>query len=166
MGILRYRAGSNKSLSCACDIITAGEKKMAQDNLETIRGLYAAFARGDVPTVLGALDAQVEWIEAENFIYADRNPYVGPQAVLDGVFMRLGAEWDGFSATAEQIVASGDTVIALGRYRGTYKATGRPVNAQLVHVFTLKDGKIIRFQQYTDTAQFRDVVARSVAAQG
>ena len=52
---------------------------MAQDNLETIRGLYAAFARGDFPTVLGALDAQVEWIEAENFIYADRNPYVGPQ---------------------------------------------------------------------------------------
>jgi ketosteroid isomerase-like protein len=139
---------------------------MAQDNLETIRGLYAAFARGDVPFVLEALDAQVEWIEAENFIYADRNPYVGPQAVLDGVFMRLGAEWDGFSATAEQIVASGDTVIALGRYRGTYKATGRRVDAQLVHVFTLKDGKIIRFRQYTDTAQFRDAVARSVAAKG
>jgi ketosteroid isomerase-like protein len=139
---------------------------MAQDNLETIRGLYAAFARGDVPFVVGALDAQVEWIEAENFIYADRNPYVGPQAVLDGILMRLGAEWDGFSAVSEQIVGSGDTVISLGRYRGTYKATGKPVNAQFVHAFTLKGGKIVRFQQYTDTAQFRDAVARSVAAKG
>jgi ketosteroid isomerase-like protein len=137
---------------------------MAQDNLETIRGLYAAFARGDVPFVLGTLDAQVEWNEAENFIYADRNPYLGPQAVLDGVFMRIGAEWDGFSAATEQLVGSGATVIALGRYRATCKATGKPVNAQFVHVFTLKDGKIVRFQQYTDTAQFRDVVARSVAA--
>lgn len=139
---------------------------MAQDNLETIRGLYAALARGDVPSVLETLDAQVEWNEAENFIYADRNPYLGPQAVLDGVFMRLGAEWDGFSAAAEQLVGSGDTVIGLGRYQGTCKATGRPVNAQFVHVFALKAGKVVRFQQYTDTAQFRDAVARSVAAQG
>jgi ketosteroid isomerase-like protein len=139
---------------------------MAQDNLETIRGLYAAFARGDVPFVLETLDAQVEWNEAENFIYAERNPYVGPQAVLDGVFTRIGAEWDGFSAATEQIVGSGDTVIGLGRYRGTCKATGRPVDAQFVHVFTVQDGKIVRFQQYTDTAQFRDAVARSVAAQG
>jgi ketosteroid isomerase-like protein len=137
---------------------------MAQDNLETIRGLYAALARGDVPSVVETLDAQVEWNEAENFIYADRNPYVGPQAVLDGVFMRLGAEWDGFSAATEQLVGSGDTVIGLGRYRANCKATGRSVNAQFVHVFTLKDGKIVRFQQYTDTAQFRDAVARSVAA--
>jgi ketosteroid isomerase-like protein len=139
---------------------------MAQDNLETIRGLYAALARGDVPSVLETLDAQVEWNEAENFIYADRNPYLGPQAVLDGVFMRLGAEWNGFSAATEQLVGSGDTVIGLGRYRATCKATGRPVNAQFVHVFTLKDGKVVRFQQYTDTAQFRDAVVRSVAAQG
>ena len=49
-----------------------------------------------------ALDEQVEWNEAENFIYADRNPCLGPQAVLDGVLMRLGAEWDGFSAATEQ----------------------------------------------------------------
>jgi uncharacterized protein len=131
-----------------------------------VKALYAGFARGDVPFVMGALDPRIEWREAESFIYADKNPYVGPQAVLEGFFARIGGEWDGFSATAEEIIGLGDTVISQGRYRGTYKATGNRVDAQFVHVFQVKDGKIVRFQQYTDTAQFREVVARSASARG
>ena len=133
-------------------------------NADTTHALYQAFARGDIPFVLGVFHPQIEWNEAENFIYADRNPYVGPQAILAGVFARLGSEWNGFSATPEQILDAGDTIVALGRYRGSYKNTGDTVNAQFVHVFTFKDGKIAKFQQYTDTAQFRDAVGRSASA--
>ena len=116
-----------------------------------------------MPYVLGMLSPDIVWNEAENFVYADRNPYIGPQAVLEGVFMRLGAEWDGFSLALEEIVGSGDTVIALGRYRATYRATGVAVDAQFTHVWKLADGKVARFQQYTDTAQFRDAVARATS---
>ena len=133
-------------------------------NADTTHALYQAFARGDIPFVLGVFHPQIEWNEAENFIYADGNPYVGPQAILAGVFARLGSEWNGFSATPEQILDAGDTIVALGRYRGSYKNTGATVNAQFVHVFTFKDGKIAKFQQYTDTAQFRDAVGRSASA--
>jgi ketosteroid isomerase-like protein len=101
----------------------------------------------------------VVWVEAENFIYADRNPYVGPQAVLEGVFMRLAGDWEGFTVTPEQIVADGETVIGRGRYRGTCRATGVRVDAIFAHVFQFRDGKVVRFQQYTDTAQFRTAVA-------
>lgn len=139
---------------------------MPQDNIETVKALYAGLARGDVPFVMGAMDPQIEWREAENFIYADGNPYIGPQAVLDGVLARIGGEWDGFSAAAEEMIGSGNTVISRGRYRGTYKATGNRVDAQFVHVFQVKNGKIVGFQQYTDTAQFRDVVTRSASALG
>ena len=55
---------------------------------------------------------------------------LGPQAVLDGIFMRLATEWDGFSVTAEETIGSGDTVIARGRYRGMYKGAGVAVNAR------------------------------------
>lgn len=137
---------------------------MSQDNVDRARSMYEAFARGDVPAVLAALDPQIEWNEAENFIYADKNPYIGPQAVLEGVFMRIGGEWATFSAVPEEILNSGDTVIARGRYRGVYKATGSRVDAQFVHVFKFRAGKIARFQQYTDTAQFRDAVGRGAAA--
>ena len=138
---------------------------MPQENADRVRGVYEAFARGDVPAVLAGFDPQIEWNEAENFIYADRNPYIGPQAVLEGVFMRIGGEWATFSAVPDEIVGAGETVVSRGRYRGTYKATGNRVDAQFVHVFKFRDGKIAQFQQYTDTAQFRDAVSRSAAAQ-
>lgn len=47
---------------------------MSQENLDIIRGLYDSFARGGIPAVLGSLDADVEWREAEGFLYADQNP--------------------------------------------------------------------------------------------
>jgi ketosteroid isomerase-like protein len=134
---------------------------MSQDQTGLVRSLYDAFAKGDVPFVLGLFSPELVWNDAENFIYADGNPYVGPQAVLEGVFARLGSEWDGFSATPEEIVGSGDTVIALGRYRGTFRASGVAVNAQFAHVWKVAGGKIVRFQQYTDTAQFRDATAKA-----
>ena len=68
---------------------------MSQENVQTIRSIYEAFAMGNIPAVLALMDQGIEWREAENYIYADRNPYVGPQAVLEGVFMRLGSDWEG-----------------------------------------------------------------------
>ena len=133
-------------------------------NSQIVESFYAAMGRGDIPSALGTLDPQIVWNEAENFVYADKSPYVGIDAVLTGLFARLGGEWEGFSAVPEQIVDGGDTVVALGRYGGVYKATGATVNAQFVHVFRFKNGKVAGFQQYTDTAQFKDAVARRAGA--
>jgi hypothetical protein len=65
----------------------------------------------------------------------------------------LGAEWDGFAVAVDEILDAGDTVIARGRYIGTFKTTGKPISAQLVHVWTVVDGKLATFQQYVDTLQ-------------
>lgn len=131
---------------------------MSAQNKQTVEDLYAAFGRGDIPFVLGALDAEIEWWEAENFIYADKNPYRGPQSVLGGVFMRLGTEWEGFAVAPEEVLDAGDTVVGRGHYSGKHRQTGREVRAQFAHVFKFKDGKVVKFQQYTDTAQFQKAV--------
>ena len=120
-------------------------------NADPVRALYAAFAKGDMPAALATISADIVWNEAENYPYADRNPYVGPQAVLMGVFARIGADWDGFSANSEEIIDGGDTIVSLGYYSGTSKATGKPMRAQFAHVCRVKDGKITGFQQYADT---------------
>jgi ketosteroid isomerase-like protein len=127
---------------------------MASGNTQLMQSLYTALALGDAGTVLGTLDPQVVWNEAENIEYADGNPYIGPQRVAEGIFGRLMAEWDNFAVTPQQFVSEGDVVVVTGRYRGTYKATGSPVDAQFVHVWTVRGGKVVAFQQYADTLQF------------
>jgi len=122
-------------------------------NVDVVRGLYDCFAAGDVEGVLGRMSPDIVWNEAESFPYADGNPYVGPQAVLEGVFARCIGEWDGFGVEVDEILDAGDTIVALGRYVGTYKATGNEQRTQLVHVWRLAGGKIVGFQQYADTLQ-------------
>jgi ketosteroid isomerase-like protein len=133
---------------------------MSQENVALVRGLYAAFKAGDVPGVVGRMSPEIVWNEAENFPYADGNPYLGPEAILTGVFARLGSEWDGFAAIPDEFVDGGDTVVVFGRYHGAYKATGRVLDAQLVHVWRIEDGKAVAFQQYTDTLQAAQVTER------
>lgn len=124
---------------------------MATDNVTIIRDLYDAFARGDVPGVLGHMSPDIVWHEAENFPYADGNPYRGPEAVAGGVFARCIGEWHGFGVAMDDLIDGGDRVVALGRYAGVHKQAGGAMNPQAVHVWTLRDGKIVAFQQYIDT---------------
>jgi len=123
---------------------------------DIVKGLYDAFGKGNVPGVLGTFDPQIQWREAENFLYAGGNPYVGPQAVAEGVFQRIVSDVENFAVLPERFVEGGDTVVVEGRYRGKMKANGTPVDAQFAHVWQLRDGKVVRFQQYTDTKQWAD----------
>ncbi|MFL6254778.1 MAG: nuclear transport factor 2 family protein [Pyrinomonadaceae bacterium] len=127
---------------------------MSQENVDIVRGTYEAYSRGDLAAALQSLDPRVEWHQAENFIYADRSPYVGPTAMLEGLFSRFAAEWEGFTTVADELLDAGERVVALGYYSGTYRKTGKPVRAQFAHIWTLRDGKVVKFEQYTDTAQF------------
>ena len=120
------------------------------DNLAVIRDVYSAFARGDVPAVLALLAPEIRWTEAEGFPYG--GTYSGPQAVLQGVFMRLGTEWEGYAAVPHEFIVQGDKVVALGLYSGKFNATGKKFEAPFAHVWTLRDGKAVTFQQFTDTA--------------
>jgi|SRR5947209_678618 len=126
---------------------------MGKSNLDIVQGIYDAFSRGDIGAVMAAMTSNIVWNEAENFPYADRNPYVGPEAIVQGVFARIGAEWDGFAVVIDEILGCDYKVVALGRYKGTVRRTGKPVNAQIVHVWTVENGKASRFQQYADTLQ-------------
>ena len=137
---------------------------MPQDNVETVKAIYEAFGRADVPFLASVMDPEIEWNEAENFLYADGNPYIGLPAILEGVFGRFASDWDGFAAIPQEILGAGETVVGFGRYRGTLKKTGVAVNAQFVHVFRFENDKVIRFQQYTDTVQFRDAFTGGLAA--
>jgi uncharacterized protein len=127
-------------------------------NVQMMRDLYDAFGRGDVPTVLGAMDPAIEWREAEGNPYQPSGEaWQGPDAVVQNLFMRLATEWDGFTVHPGEFHDAGDAVVVEVRYTGTYKQTGRKLDAQVCHVWTIRGGKVTSFQQYADTAQLQDV---------
>lgn len=132
------------------------KQENTNQNVALIDGLYKAFAIGDIPTVLAGMDPKIEWNEAEGNRYADGNPYIGPDAVLNGVFARIGAEHEYFKLENIQLHdMSNNQVLATLRYDGKYK-DGKAYNAQVAHLWTLKDGKIIAFQQFVDTKKLVD----------
>jgi uncharacterized protein len=129
------------------------------NNHAVVKGLYDAFGRGEIPAVLAAMSPDIRWHQAENNPYMPSGePWVGPDAILKNLFMRLGSEWDGFTVHPTTFHAAGGSVIVEVRYSGTFKPTGKKLHAQACHVWDLTDGKVTRFQQYVDTAHLHEVM--------
>ncbi len=128
-------------------------------NVGVVKSLYDGFGRGDIPAVLGTMSPNIHWYEAEGNPYMPSGEaWVGPDAILNNLFMKLGSEWEGFSVHPKSFHDAGDSVIVEARYSGKYKATGKRLDAQVCHVWDVKNGKVTRFQQYVDTAKFQDAM--------
>lgn len=125
-------------------------------NKEIIQGLYQSFASGDVEAVIAKFADDIVWTEADGFPLA--GTYVGPQAVVENVFMRLGEFSDNWGVSVDRYIADGDTVVADGKYTWNNKKTGAPCEVRMAHVWTLADGKATAFLQHVDTAQVREQI--------
>ena len=89
-------------------------------NVDLVQGLYGAFAQGDVPTVVAGMDTDIHWREAEGNPYQPSGAaWVGADAIVENLFMKLATEWDGFSVHPDQFHDAGDTVVVEGRYQGS-----------------------------------------------
>jgi len=126
-------------------------------NLETVKLLYKAFSERDRDRIFELFDPNIKWIQNEGF--PNGGEHIGAKTVLDDVLGKFRIDWESFQADVQEWLNAGDTIIALGEYRGTYKSTGRSMVAAFAHVYDLRDGKIIRFRQYTDTL----MIARAVS---
>ena len=124
-------------------------------NKEIVENAYASFATGDIPAALGVMADDIQWTETGGFPLA--GTYVGPQAVLEGVFMRLGEIGDDYAVVPELFVADGDTVVMLGTYNWKHKSTGEPAVVKMAHVWTMDGGKAVAFQQHVDTIRVREL---------
>jgi len=118
-------------------------------NLDLIRATYEGSSEDNGRNLVAALAPDATWTEAEGFPYA--GTYVGPDAIIAGVFQRLGTEWIGYTAKVHTFMEDGDQVAAFGVYSGTYKATGKPMTAHFAHLYKVRDGKIASMVQYVDS---------------
>jgi|GEM_PF-200496 len=124
---------------------------IAFNNLDIVQLLYQAFADRDREQIRGILDPDVEWIQNEGFPGGGR--YVGVETVIKDVLGRLGEDWEGWRAEVGRWLDAGDAIVALGEYHGTNRATGKSMAAAFAHVLWLREGRVVRFEQYADTAK-------------
>lgn len=122
-------------------------------NADRIKSLYEAFAKGDVATVLRAMDPKIEWNEAEHYSWWPGEAFIGPDAIVQGVFARIPEAFgDTFRIDIQRIVDGGSTVLVQLRYKGTVQSSNTQLDLQAAHVWDVgADGKVTRFQQYVDT---------------
>ena len=124
---------------------------MQMGNVEIVRRSYDAFARGDMDAVLGDMDQEIEWHQAQGLPHGGL--YHGLDEVRKNIFDPLDDEWwDEFSAVPDEFLDAGDQVVVVGRYRGVGKRTRKQLDVPFVHILTLQGEKAIRFRQFLDTA--------------
>jgi uncharacterized protein len=128
------------------------------DALALIDSVYRAFEERDHQTLLDLLDEELRWQQAARWVPRPGRTSLGPQEVLELVIAPLEDDWDGFTEEVEDLIAADGHVVATGVYRGTYRATGRSLQAEFCHLWRVRDGRVVAFRQYTDTAAFAEAM--------
>jgi ketosteroid isomerase-like protein len=132
-------------------------KEITMNNADFVRGVYAAFAAGDVPTVLGSMHPQIRWTQTAGYALGG-GVHRSPQAVLENVFAKIPVAFESFSVDVDRLIDAGNLVVMQGYYVAKGKATGQSVRAAVAHVLEIADGKIVRFDQYVDSAAINPLV--------
>ena len=126
-----------------------------------IKKLYASLGERDYEAVMSHLGNDIVWIVADNSPFADRSPYHGLAEVRSGIFERLTAGFDELVVVVDEIFeCPGGKVVVLGYYHGNFRGRAEEFRAQVAHIWTIREGQFIKFQQYLDTLQ----VARDAGA--
>ena len=130
---------------------------MNQKNVEVVREVYDAFARGNVDAVFAAMEPGIEWDEAEGMPYG--GVYRGREAIVANVFAPILSDVAGFTAVPDEILPlDGGRVLARGRYGG--QGVKGKVDAKFVHIWTLDNGRVSKYEQLADTRRFCDAVGK------
>lgn len=77
--------------------------------------------------------------------------WIGPVQVEAHVFATLARDWDDYTFTPERLIDGGEQIVGIGTYRGTFRQTGKTMQARVCHVWRLENGRIEAFEQFTDT---------------
>ena len=125
---------------------------MSKTSVALVQDLYAAFGRGDIAHIIAALASDVHW---ESGGCRSDFPIFGPRkgpSEVQTFFAQVAETLDFSEFTPREFCPCGDKVFVLGFYAATMRKSGKSAACEWVHVFTLRDGKVVRFREFTDTA--------------
>ena len=121
-------------------------------NTNLARSCYDSFLRGDLEELLSKYTDDVDWEVYGPSTLPTAGPYHGKEQ-LQSFFVKVNELLESNRFDIQNYVAQGDTVVAIGEYNWTSKVTGKEFEASFVHVVTIRDGRVCKFREYTDTAK-------------
>ena len=129
---------------------------MSNANINFIQGLYAAFGKGDIATVVAGAAPDVDWVvNGRRKDFPSFGTWKGVGEVQK-FFANIAQHQESKGFSPQEFFAADDRVFVLGHYDWKIRKTGREVSSDWVHVFTIRDGKVAKFREFNDTAQFAE----------
>jgi len=124
---------------------------MSEENVEIVRRGMEAYVRGDIAGALAAADPDIVW-----------NPSEEPACRgYDAVFSSLQQweeTWDDYAIRAEEYLDAGDSVVVKLQFKGRGKASGIEVTGGSYQVHTIREGKTVEMNEFTDRAEALEAV--------
>lgn len=125
---------------------------MSQQNIELINTIYKLFNDRRYDDIIPHFAGEMTWNAADSSPLADESPYQGPVSIRERVFGRIEAGFEKLTVRIDEIFGADDgRVVVLGYYDSLPKGRETPAQFQLAHIWTVRDGKAVKFQQYVDT---------------
>ena len=123
-----------------------------ESNIALVKKTYESFAARDYEAIMSNFADDFLWIAADNSPLGDQSPYHGVPAIRAGVFERIAAAFEKLEVVADEIYeADGGRVVVLGYYHGKFRGAPDEFKTQVAHIWTIRDGRGVKFQQYLDT---------------
>jgi ketosteroid isomerase-like protein len=119
-------------------------------NVRIVQGLYAAFARRDIPAIVDMLSPDVEWCEPSNPFNPAGGTHYGHKGFLEWIEIGRQSE-DILALEPRKMLVDENSVAVVGFMRCRAIATGKVYESDFVHLVTLESGKVTKFQEFFDT---------------
>lgn len=134
--------------------------------IDIVHAIFNTHERHDTPAFREWVDPDVVWMTAEGHPLGQPGGWHGLEAVVEQVVNPVNHDFEDYRTDVDEILPlDDDRVLVRGRYRARYRATGRALDAAMCSIYTVRDGKVVKFEQYTDTAQFCWVMGRDRATE-
>jgi ketosteroid isomerase-like protein len=120
-----------------------------EKNVQVVQDFFAAIGSGDKQRVLALVAEDIEWIvPGEDWPLA--GTHCGHAGIAD-VLQKASEEVETTYPSPPEFVAQGDRVLVIGVATGKIKATNKAFKDEWVFDITVRDGKLMRIQEYIDT---------------
>ena len=122
---------------------------MSQQNVELVHRLYRAMDARDVKAIEELADPDMEWISDPR---VGGGPVRGRDEVLK-FFLERAEMFGEISTEVERVLEADDKVLAFIRVSGQGAASGAGFEIRIAHLWTFRNGLIVRGQGYGDREQ-------------